>query len=189
MADRAHSRRGASRRAIIAGAGGLTIAAMAGCTVVPATEVTSNGAAEDLALLDNLLGLEYEAVAAYDAALAGGAFGTADAARAHAFQGDHVKHAEALAHDIARLHGKPVAQRPARDYRFSSAALKEPTEALRFLVGFERGLALAHLGAVPAFADRTLAKRAASILAIETMHWSALRLALGEEAVPAPFLG
>ncbi len=73
--------------------------------------------------------------------------------------------------------------------RFSSAALKERDETLRFLVGFEQGLTLAHLGAVPAFADRALAKSSAGILGVEAMHWAALRRALGEDAVPAPFLG
>jgi len=42
---------------------------------------------------------------------------------------------------------------------------------------------------VPGFADKNLAKGSAGILGVETMHWSALRSALGEAPVPAPFLG
>ena len=99
---------------------------------------------------------------------------------------------EILKHKIVaviRLHDKPVAARAAEDYRFATGALGRRDDALRFLLGFERGLALAHLGAVPGFADKTLAKGAASILGVESMHWSALRSALGEDPVPAPFLG
>jgi hypothetical protein len=88
---------------------------------------------------------------------------------------------------ITRLQGKSVTARA--DYRFDVDALRQRDDALRFLLGFEQGLALTHLGAVPAFADKSLAKGAAGILGIETMHWSALRSALGENPVPAPFLG
>src|SRR5260221_14440643 len=142
MADRAHPRRDTSRRRTIADIGSLTIglAALAGCSAVPSAEVKSSGAIDDAALLNNVLGLEYETMAAYDAALAAGALGPADAAMAHAFQADHEKHAEILVRAIARLHGEPVAARPPTEYRSSSAALTEREERLRFLVGFQQGL-------------------------------------------------
>jgi len=196
MADRAQPGRGASRRHIIAGAGRLTIGAaalgiVAGCTTMAAVEPKRAAGAgrDDVALLNNVLGLEYEAVAAYDAALAGGALAGKMAALARAFQDDHAKHAAALARAVIRLQGAPVGARPAFDYSFSPAALTDADDAMRFLVGFEQGLALAHLGAVPAFADNALAKGAAGILGVEAMHWSSLRSALGEAPVPAPFLG
>jgi hypothetical protein len=196
MADRAQPGRGASRRHIIAGAGRLTIGAaalgiVAGCTTMAAVEPKRAAGAgrDDVALLNNVLGLEYEAVAAYDAALAGGALAGKMAALARAFQDDHAKHAAALARAVTRLQGKPVGPRPAVDYSFSPAGLTSGEDAMRFLLGFEQGLALAHLGAVPAFADNQLAKGAAGILGIEAMHWSSLRSALGETPVPAPFLG
>jgi hypothetical protein len=195
MADRAQPGFGASRRHIIAGAGRLTIGAaalgiVAGCTTMAAVEPKRAGdGRDDVALLNNVLGLEYEAVAAYEAALAGGALSDKMAALAHAFQDDHAKHAAALARAVTRLQGKPVGPRPAVDYSFSPAGLTSGEDAMRFLLGFEQGLALAHLGAVPAFADNQLAKGAAGILGIEAMHWSSLRSALGEAPVPAPFLG
>jgi hypothetical protein len=177
-----------SRRFLIAGAGIATLGVAAGCTAVTPALPRST-AIDDAALLNNVLGLEYEAIAAYEAALAGGALGASDAALAHGFQADHAKHAEALVRAITRLQDKPVAARAPEDYRFAADALRQRDDALRFLVGFEQGLALAHLGAVPAFAEKNLAKGAAGILGVETMHWSALRLALGETPVPAPFLG
>jgi Ferritin-like domain len=177
-----------SRRLLITGTGITALGLVAGCTTVtPATPRST--AVDDAALLNNLLGIEYEVIAAYDAALAGGALSASDTALAQAFQADHAKHAEALVRAVTRLQDKPVARRALEDYRFATDGLRQRDDALRFLVGFEQGLALAHLGAVPAFAEKNLAKGSAGILGVETMHWSALRLALGETPVPAPFLG
>jgi hypothetical protein len=193
-AEQAPPGRGPSRRRLIAGAGGLTVGVaalgiVAGCTTMAGVETKTSGKGDDAAILNNLLGLEYEAVAAYDAALAGGALAAPEAALARSFQADHAKHAEALTRGVIRLQDRPVAARPQTEYRFSSAVLANRDEAVRFLIGVEQGLALAHLGAVPGFAEKNLAKGAAGILGIETMHWSSLRQALGEDPVPAPFLG
>jgi hypothetical protein len=192
MDDQSRPARLASRRRLVAGAGGLTLAGAAlgllsGCTTAALGETKSNGPVDDAAVVNSVLGLEYQAFAAYEAALAAGALAEKEAAMARAFQADHVKHAEAMVRIIIRLQGKPVAARAAPDYRFA-AELKSRDDVLRFLVGFEQGLVFAHLGAVPAFADKALAKHAAAILGVEAMHWGALRQALGENPVPAPFL-
>ena len=187
MTDRVPPPPVGSRRLLIAGAGIATLGVATGCTGVASTPPRSSATIDDAAVLNNVLGLEYEAVAAYETALAGSALGATDAALAHGFQTDHAKHAEALVRAILRLQGKPVTARA--DYRFAAGALDRRDDALRFLLDFEQGLALAHLGAVPAFIDKNLAKGAAGILGVETMHWAALRGALGEDPVPAPFLG
>jgi hypothetical protein len=188
MTDGFRPPRFASRRGLVAGAGIAALGIVAGCTGV-ASAPPRGAPIDDAALLNNVLGLEYEVAAAYDAVLAAGAIVGTVAALVHAFETDHAKHAEALVRAILRLQEKPVAARAPQDYRFSPAAFSEREDALRFLLGFEQGLALAHLAAVPAFADRNLAKGAAGILGVETMHWSALRSALGEDPVPGPFLG
>ena len=59
---------------------------------------------------------------------------------------------------------------------------------LRFAARLEQGAVSAYLGAVPLFAQRDLAKAAASILGDEAMHWAVLRQALGEVAVPSAFV-
>lgn len=188
-ADRPRIRRPPSRRFVIAGAGCAALGLVAGCDAVVSREVKPSTAADDIALINSVLGLEYAAVAAYDAALASGALGEPDAAMARAFQDDHRKHGEALVRAIGRLQGKAVAARPPSDGRASLQGLTERDDAMRFLVGIEQGLALDYLGAVPAFAEKDLAKGAAGILGIETMHWSAWRRALGENPVPSAFLG
>lgn len=47
----------------------------------------------------------------------------------------------------------------------------------------------AYLGAVPLFDNRDLSRAAASILGDEAMHWAVLRSVLGEDPVPAAFVG
>jgi ferritin-like protein len=61
-----------------------------------------------------------------------------------------------------------------------------PHAALRG--GLEQDAVSAHLGAVPLFGDRDLAKAAASILGEEAMHSAILRQALGENPIPEPFV-
>lgn len=59
---------------------------------------------------------------------------------------------------------------------------------LKFAAGLEQGAVSAYLGAVPAFADRELAKVAASILGNEAQHLSLLLNALGENPDPTAFV-
>jgi hypothetical protein len=70
---------------------------------------------------------------------------------------------------------------------------RDPTE-LELATRAARGDTLAfevtaYLAAVPTLADRELARAAASILGDEAMHWAVLRHALGENPVPAAFVG
>jgi len=60
---------------------------------------------------------------------------------------------------------------------------------LRFAAGLEQGAVSAYLGAIPVFDNRDLAKAAGSILGDEAMHWAILRNVLGEDPVPAAFVG
>jgi hypothetical protein len=60
---------------------------------------------------------------------------------------------------------------------------------LRFAASLEQGAVTAYLGAVPMLDDRELARAAASILGDEAMHLAVLRYALGDNPVPAAFVG
>jgi rubrerythrin len=66
--------------------------------------------------------------------------------------------------------------------------LKAQADVLRFAASLEQGAVSAYLGAVPLFANKDLAKAAASILGDEAMHWAVLRQALGEAPVPSAFV-
>jgi hypothetical protein len=166
----------------------LAVALLAGCeSLVPRADKPTLGATEDdVALLGAALALEYDAIAAYEAGLVSGLARPPAQELARRFRDDHARHAEALVGAIVRLGGRP-AEGSGRGP--PAASLAGEADLLRFAASLEQGLALMYLGAVPAFADRDLAKAAAGIMGVETMHWAALRALLGEPPVPAPFFG
>jgi hypothetical protein len=181
------------RRFILGSAGGLTIGvaalALPGCAATVATiDHPTEKSDDDSALLNNVLGVEYQATAAYDAVLAGATLTAAERDLATAFRADHLKHAEVIAAAIKRSGGTPPERSP-NDRPFAATELGGRSDALRFLIGIEQGLSLAHLSAVPAFTSKGLAKGAAGICGVESMHWAIWRNALGEEPVPAPVIG
>jgi hypothetical protein len=140
-------------------------------------------------MLETVRALEDEALAAYDAILAGTLLAGDERALVAAFRADHGKHAEALAAIIKQRGGAAAPGNAPISDRFATGAFAGREDTLRFLLGFEEGLALAHLGAVPAFSDKDLAKGSAGILGVEAMHWAVLRQALGEAPVPMPIIG
>lgn len=140
----------------------------------------------DVRILNTALGAELEAVAAYQVGAESGLLSKAVLPVAVQFQGHHKEHAEAIAATVQKLGGKPVA---AKDkYAFPLEKLKAEADVLRFAAGLERGAISAYLGAVPLFADHSLAQVAASILGDEAMHWAVLRQVLGEPPVPSAFM-
>ena len=184
----------ATRRQLIAGGGrvalsGVAVALLAGCESMAADggKRAMGNPADDIAVLNTALGLEYEAIAAYDVGAKSGLLQKPVLDVAVQFQGDHTKHAETLAATIAKLGGTAV--QPKANYNFPVSQLKTQADVLRFAAGLEKGAASAYLGAVPVFANKDLSKAAASIMGVETMHWAVLRNALAENPVPASFIG
>jgi hypothetical protein len=178
------------RRQILSSSLGLgALGLLTGCSsaALGAHETVRPG--DDAAMLNSALSLEYQAIAAYEAVLARAPLTGPEAERAAQYQADHRRHAEALAASVASRKAMPVVRPTPDSYRFEPAALSRRDDALRFLLGIEQGLALAHLGAVPALTDRDLAKGTAGILAVESMHWATIREALGETPVPVPIIG
>lgn len=143
--------------------------------------------ADDVGILNSALAAELEAVAAYEVGARSGLLQKPALDLALLFQGHHKAHAEALAGTVTRLGGKAVAAKP--QYSFPTETLKNQEDVLRFAAGLEQGAVGAYLGAVPVFADRELARVAASILGDEAMHWAILRQAVGEQPVPGAFVG
>ena len=181
-----------SRRGILTAGGKATLSAaaialLAGCesmaTAQPSLAAT---ASNDVGILNTALGLEYQAIAAYQVGAESGLLQKPVLDVAVQFQGDHKKHAEVLSSTITKLGGQPVTAKS--NYGFPVNTLKTQADVLRFAASLEQGAASAYLGAVPAFTNRDLAKAAASILGDETMHWAILRSALGENPVPSAFI-
>ena len=181
----------AARRMFLARSGlvltGAAVALLAGRDALAAK--SRGGGAADARILNTALAAELEAVAAYQVGAESGLLQKPVLDLAVQFQGHHKAHADLLRSTVKKLGGKPVeGKAKPTDYGFPVEKLKSQTDVLRFAAGLEKGAVSAYLGAVPLFANRDLAKAAASILGDEAMHWAVLRHALGENPVPDAFV-
>ena len=181
-----------SRRAFLSESGlvlsASAVALLAGCeSLAAAQKNTDSAGGSDVAILNTALGAEREAIAAYQLGADSGLLDAGTKGLALKFQGHHKAHADLLAATVAKLGGQPVAAK--KQYAFPVEKLKSQTDVLHFAAQLEEGAVSAYLGAVPAFGNRDLARAAASILGDEAMHWAILRNALGEDPVPAAFVG
>ena len=171
---------------------GLFVAGLgaASALALPARSFAASTSAQgDVDMLNVALGLEYQAIAAYQVGAESGLLQKPVLAVAVQFQGQHKAHAGILQATIRKLGGTPVEAKQPAAYDFPTDRLKNQADVLRFAAGLEKGAASAYLGTVPQFHERALAKAAASILGDESMHWAVLLQALGENPVPAAFIG
>lgn len=167
---------------------GTTLSALA-VAMLAGRETLAKGAdaiVTDLGILNGALASELEAIAAYQVGADSGLLQKPVLNLALTFQGHHRAHAALLSRTVTKLGGAPVAAK--HRYAFPTESLKNQADVLRFAAQLEKGAVSAYLAAVPAFADRDLAKAAASILGDEAMHWAVLRSAVGEEPVPTAFV-
>lgn len=183
----------ASRRTLLSGTGkaslsAVAVALIAGCESMAASTSSNADPAGDIAVLNTALGLEHEAIAAYQVGAESGLLTPGVLKVAVGFQSDHKQHADILMSTVVKLGGEPVAMMNMSDYAFPVDQLKSEADVLRFAAGLEQGATSAYLGAVPVFENRELAQAAASILGNEAQHWSILLSALGENPVPSAFI-
>ena len=178
-----------SRRSFITTSGlllsGTAVALLAGQEAL-AKDTKGSSVQNDVRILNTALGAELEAIAAYQVGAESGLLQKPVLDLAVLFQSQHKEHADLLGKTVSKLGGKPVAAKA--KYDFPTDKLKTQEDVLRFAAQLEQGAVSAYLGAVPVFANRDLAKAAASILGDEAMHWAVLRQALGEPPVPAAFV-
>lgn len=183
----------ANRRDFLRGSGAVlsasAIALLAGCSTVSAADkkAAADTPANDVGILNGALAAEQQAIAAYQVGAESGLLQKPVLDLAVQFQGHHKAHADLLAATVKQLGGSPVA--PLARYNFPTDKLKNQADVLRFAAELERGAVSAYLSAVPILDNRELAKAAASILGDEAMHWAVLRQAVGENPVPAAFVG
>ncbi|HBH39261.1 MAG TPA: DUF4439 domain-containing protein [Curvibacter sp.] len=145
--------------------------------------------AGDIQILNVALGLEHEAINAYQLGATSGLLQKAVLDVAVAFQGHHKAHRDALIATIMKLGGKPVMELKLDDYAQSLKAntLKSQADVLSLAARLELGATNAYLGVIPAFGSKELSKVAARLAADETMHYTVLTQALGR-ALPASAL-
>jgi len=185
--ERTFARRGFMRVAGTATLSATAVALIAGCESVAMPQTAASGSADDdIRILNTAIAAEHEAVAAYAVGAGSGLLKKPVLDLAVQFQGHHKAHIDVLAKTVTRLGGRPAAAK--RRYDFPVSKLKTQADVLGFAAGLEKGAVSAYLGAVPLFANRDLAKAAASILGDEAMHWAVLRGALGQNPVPGAFV-
>ncbi|NRF67017.1 ferritin-like domain-containing protein [Aquincola sp. S2] len=143
---------------------------------------SSTSMAADVGILNVALGLEHEAINAYQLGAMSGLLQKAVLDVAVAFQSHHKAHRDALIATIQKMGGMPVAEKKMDDYAkaLNAGALKNQADVLMLATRLELGATNAYLGVIPAFRDNKLGQVAARLAADETMHYTALMGALGQ---------
>jgi rubrerythrin len=164
-----------------------TVALLGGAEKVALAQ--PGNAANDVGILNTALGLEHEAISAYQLGAASGLLQKPVLDVAVKFQSDHKAHRDALTATIKKLGGTPVAARGDAEVAqaLNAAALKTQTDVLRLAQRLEKGAASAYIGVIPSFSDKMLAQVSARLATDEAMHWIVLSQAL-KDPLPASAL-
>ena len=180
----------ASRRSFLHTSGGATLSAaaiglLAGVGSSARAEATGASAdmmKSDVGILNVALGLEHEAINAYQLGAGSGLLQKPVLDTALYFQSHHKAHRDALIATIRQLGGTPVAEKPLDDYAraLNAGAVKSQADILMLAARLELGATNAYLGVIPALKDVKLGQVAARLAADETMHWTVLSQALGQ---------
>lgn len=173
-----------SRRSFLGGVGKATLS-LAAIGLLAGNEAlaqTGGNTMQDVNILNVALGLEHEAINAYQLGAQSGLLQKPVLDVAVLFQSHHKGHRDALAATIRKLGGMPVAEKSLDEYAKALRAdtLKSQADVLMLAARLEMGATNAYLGVIPSFKDPQLAKVAGRLAADETMHWSILSNALGQ---------
>ncbi|HOB47196.1 MAG TPA: ferritin-like domain-containing protein [Zoogloea sp.] len=164
------------------GKAGLSAAAVALLAGRPGLADAAGGdMGKDVDILNVALGLEHEAINAYQLGAGSGLLQKPVLDVAVLFQSHHKSHRDALIATIEKMGGKPVTEKSLDDYAkaLNAASLKSQADVLSLAAKLELGASNAYLGVIPSFKDPALAQVAGRLAADETMHWTALSSALG----------
>ena len=136
---------------------------------------------KDVSILNVALGLEHEAINAYQLGAGSGLLQKPVLDVAVRFQADHKAHRDALIATIQKLGGTPVAEKKLDDYAkaLNDDTLRNQADVLDLAARLELGATNAYLGVIPSLGSKDLAKVASRLAADETMHFTVLTNALG----------
>ena len=173
-----------ARRSFLSSSGKATLSVAAIALLAGRADLASaatGDAAKDVDILNVALGLEHEAINAYQLGATSGLLQKPVLDVAVLFQSHHKSHRDALIATIEKMGGKPVAEKSINDYAkaLNAASLTSQADVLNLAARLEMGATNAYLGVIPAFKDHNLAQIACRLAADETMHWTALTIALG----------
>jgi len=163
------------------------IAVLGGCKTTMAS--TPPASENDVAILNVALGLEHEAIGAYQLGAQSGLLQKPALNVAVLFQSHHKQHRDALIAAIKQMGGMPVMAKSLNDYAqdLNAASLKSQSDVLMLAERLEKGAANAYLGVIPSFQSKDLAQISGRLAADETMHWTVLASAL-KESLPSQAL-
>lgn len=172
----------ATRRSFMGTSGALSavaVALLAGKDAM--AQGMSTDVSKDVAILNVALGLEHEAINAYQLGAGSGLLQKPVLDVAVMFQGHHKAHRDALIATIQKLGGKPAMEKKLDDYAkaLKAETLKNQGDVLDLAARLELGAANAYIGVIPSLGNKDLAKVAARLAADETMHFTVLTNALG----------
>lgn len=142
------------------------------------------GAEGDIKIVNIALGLEYQAIYAYDVAAGTGLLSDGVKKVALLFQSQHKEHAALEEGAIKSMGGTPVARMEKYDLGDLSG-IKTEKDLLTFALGKEAGAATAYMGVLNQLTSKDLIPVVAGIGANEAQHAALLRFAMGE-ANPVP---
>ncbi|MEK9968749.1 MAG: ferritin-like domain-containing protein [Ferrovibrio sp.] len=142
--------------------------------------------AEDVKILNTALGLEYQAVTAYQIGAETGLLTGQVLAAAVLFQSHHREHAAALESTVRKLGGMPAGMpdRAKVATAINAQAIKTANDILLAAARLEKGASDTYLSVIPAFSDTALSKVAGRIAADEAMHWTALQAVMQQSLPP-----
>jgi len=171
-------------------ASGITVLSASAVALLAGSEkmalAQSGNTANDVAILNTALGLENEAISAYQIGATSGLLQKPVLDVAVKFQSDHKAHRDALTATIKKLGGTPVAAKSDAEVAqaLNAASLKTQIDVLRLAQRLEKGAANAYIGVIPSFSDKALAQVSARLATDEAMHWIVLSQAL-KDPLPA----
>lgn len=175
----------ADRRGLLRGAGKLAIGGAAIAVLARSEGVAfaaGNASEADIDALNTILGLDHEAVAAYEIAVGSGLLSTGVVPVARLFQGHHKGHRDALITEIRKAGGKPAEAKSIDDYAvdIGAASLKSEVDILKLAASLEGAAVNVYIGAVAQLGNQDHRRLVGQLVADETLHWTVLTSALNE---------
>ncbi len=162
-----------SRRQVLQ-TGGLSVAAGVMASAMPAAAKEARFAG-DLAILNVALGLEHQAIAAYDAGAKSKLLSADQLKIAVSFQSDHKRHRDALTGFIKRFGGTPVAPKSSYDFGTITSA----ADIVKLAQSLEDGAEAAYLANAGKLENREILNAAVPILEDEVRHNTVFKQLLG----------
>ena len=170
-----------SRRKFFGRASGISLSAAAVALMSnlhPSPSRAHQAVESDIEIINGALAAENELEAAYENCIKTELLGPTLKEIFTIFKSHHAQHSDKLGKISSELGAVATAQQS--DYIFPVKDLLSEQDLLAFVADLEQSITIAYVDAVGTFADHSIRKLVASILAAEAMHWAVLDSNLGK---------